>query len=78
MKLYINWEERIFYTENTLDEVLSDYSYLINEAEETMIRDYTIRDIISMGSENAQKKLDEYLDDKIADFINAEFFEYDI
>lgn len=78
MKLYINWHERIFYTENTFDEVLSDYPYLISEAEETMMRDYTVRDIISMGSEDAQKKLDEYIDDRISDFIDAEFFEYDI
>ena len=78
MKLYINWNERTFYTENTLDEVLSDCPYLISEAEETMIQDYTIRDIISIGSEDAQKKLDEYIDDRIADFIDAEFDEYDI
>lgn len=78
MKLYINWNERTFYTENTLDEVLSDCPYLISEAEETMIQDYTIRDIISMGSEDAQKKLDEYIDDRVIDFIDAEFDEYDI
>ena len=78
MKLYINWNERTFYTENTLDDVLSDYPGLINEAEETMIQDYTIRDIISMGSEAAQKRLDEYIDDRVTDFIEAEFDEYDI
>ncbi len=78
MKLYINWNERTFYTEDELDKVLSDYPYLINEAEETMIQDYTIRDIISMGSEDAQKKLDEYIDDRVTDFIDAEFYEYDI
>lgn len=78
MKLYINWNERTFYTENTLDNVSSDYPCLISEAEETMMLDYTVRDIISMGSEDAQKKLDEYIDDRIADFIDAEFDEYDI
>lgn len=78
MKLYINWTDRTFYTEDTIDNILDDYPHIIDDAENVMAQDYTIRDIISIGSSAAQKKLDEYIDETIKDFIDMDFTAYDI